>query len=145
MSSVPAWRRILSMTVLVGCIALAVHTLQGSTARDVQLVLALTDVDWSRDGDGGRELMTREKLSRLMVVLYTEDGAVQARSRFDFERRDGSLNPPFAADTGPFSIPDGSYTLRATLLFRAADGTEVTQTREQPLAIAGDGRIDVRL
>lgn len=145
MSAVPAWRRILSMVALVGAIALAIHTLQGGQSHEVQLVIALTDVDWSRPTPEGRELMTREKLLRLSVVLYTEAGAAQSRSRFDFERPDGTPEPPFAVTTSPFSIPEGTYTLRATMQFRAADGSEVALTREQPLVVQGDGRIDVRL
>lgn len=142
MSAMPRWRKALALGVLVGAIVLAINELQKGQGHEVELVLALTDVDWSRTDEAGRrELMTREKLSRLGVLLTTDDGEVMLRSSFDFGRGE----PPFATTTGAVSVPAGSYRLKATLHFRADDGTEAVQTRVQVLVVEGDGRIDVRL
>lgn len=141
----PRLRKALAMLVLVGAAMLAVNELQKSAGHEVELVVALTDVDWSRtDAAGRRELMTREKLSRLGVLLSTDDGEILLRSSFDFGRG-RRPDPPFSATTGKVSVPAGSYRLKATLHFRADDGSEVEQTRVQILVVEGDGRIDVRL
>jgi hypothetical protein len=141
------WRAVrhrLAVVVLLGAAVLAVQQIQGA-AHEVTLTLMLTDVDYRTTVDGQREFMTREKMSRLEVVLYTGDGDSILRSQFGFEKAAGRVGAPFAVSTGEVTLPEGAYRLEATMQFRASSGEQVTRRVERSVTVEREGRIDVRL
>ena len=141
-------RRILSLVVLVACIALLAQRLNDSQVHEVQIIFHMTDlaiphqVAGSTPGGGWVETLAREQVRRMQFELRKGEDPPSVRANYTFTEAGGGA--PAIVRTQTLPLMAGTYLAVLVFELQPRHGDSKTQSLALTLQVTGDGPVSLR-